>query len=373
MLPLNSRPQPRLSTPTRFRTLCPLALLLTLAAAAPAAAQLSTPKTYFAKDRPVEITVATPPALNRAVCRIKLFDPALVPPPPSPPVPIAESTVTPGKADLAFLFPTLWSAKAPKVLYAQLVAGGGKVGPPLVLQPLLAPATAAAADPRGLTVLFTQPPPANAYFSGLRVYPDRHALLETSAGEIEIRLRPDAAPNTVWNFRHLVEGGLYDGTIFHRVVGTAAAPAAPANTNAPNNAPPVAPNPDQGTGFMIQGGDPLGTGIGGPGYAIPLEKSPLPHTFGVLSMARLAQPNTGGSQFFIALSRTAAAPLDGHYAAFGQAVRGGEAIRAIAAVQTEPKTDRPLNPPALIRARLIDAPPFGEAPAPVKPGEDDGR
>lgn len=172
--------------------------------------------------------------------------------------------------------------------------------------------------------------------SGWRLYPDREVLLETSAGYIRVALRPDAAPNTAWNFRELAEGGFYDGVVFHRVV-------------------PIGRN---GHPFVIQGGDPSGTGSGGPGWWLPIERSTLPHDFGVISMARADDPDSAGSQFFFCLGREGTARLDGQYCAFGETVEGGETIRAIAAAPlANPATGRPIDPPVIHNAVLVEAPP----------------
>ena len=121
-----------------------------------------------------------------------------------------------------------------------------------------------------------------------------------SGAQIEIELYPEVAPNTVNNFVSLVSAGFYDGTIFHRVI----------------------------PGFMIQGGDPEGTGVGGPDYCIRGEftsngfQNGLAHTRGVISMARTADPNSAGSQFFLMTSDSP--HLDGDYAAFGKVISGIE-------------------------------------------------
>ena len=135
-------------------------------------------------------------------------------------------------------------------------------------------------------------------------------------GIIEAELYPDKAPNTVNNFISLVKKGFYDGLIFHRVI----------------------------EGFMIQGGDPEGTGMGGPGYGIKGEfarnrfDNDLRHTAGVLSMARAMDPNSAGSQFFI--MHMDAPHLDGQYAAFGKVTRGMDVVNKIAQTATDPM-DRP--------------------------------
>ena len=139
---------------------------------------------------------------------------------------------------------------------------------------------------------------------------------QTSQGVIKAELYPDVAPNTVNNFISLVKKGFYDGTIFHRVI----------------------------PGFMIQGGDPEGSGMGGPGYGIKGEfasngvKNDLKHTTGVLSMARAQMPDSAGSQFFIMVDD--APYLDGQYAAFGKVFEGMEAAQAIVSVPSS-RADRP--------------------------------
>lgn len=139
---------------------------------------------------------------------------------------------------------------------------------------------------------------------------------------IKAELYPEVAPNTVNNFISLIQKGFYDGTIFHRVI----------------------------PGFMIQGGDPEGTGMGGPGYSIAGEFSAngftnnLKHTEGVLSMARSQAPDSAGSQFFI---MDAAAPsLDGSYAAFGKVTEGIEVVKSIVSLPRD-ASDRPEEPPVM--------------------------
>ena len=143
--------------------------------------------------------------------------------------------------------------------------------------------------------------------------------IEMNNGDVmKAELYPEVAPNTVNNFISLVNRGYYDGIIFHRVI----------------------------RGFMIQGGDPQGTGVGGPGYSIKGEFSyngfanDLKHTKGVLSMARTMEPNSAGSQFFI--MHETSPHLDGQYAAFGKVVEGEDIIDKIAAVATD-YMDKPLE------------------------------
>ena len=136
---------------------------------------------------------------------------------------------------------------------------------------------------------------------------------------MKAELYPEIAPNTVNNFISLVKKGFYDGLIFHRVIN----------------------------GFMIQGGCPDGTGMGGPGYSIKGEftqnrfKNDLKHTAGVLSMARSMMPDSAGSQFFI--MHKAAPHLDGQYAAFGKIIEGMDVVNKIAEVATD-YSDKPLEP-----------------------------
>ena len=163
--------------------------------------------------------------------------------------------------------------------------------------------------------------------------------IETNHGKIEVELYPDVAPNTVNNFISLVKKGFYDGTIFHRVI----------------------------PGFMIQGGDPDGTGMGGPGYSIYGEfthngfKNSLRHTRGVLSMARAMFPNSAGSQFFLMVED--APHLDGEYAAFGKVVSGIEECDRIVSVPRN-RMDRPLEDEKMVKVTVET---FGEEyPEPVK-------
>ena len=141
-----------------------------------------------------------------------------------------------------------------------------------------------------------------------------------SGDVIKIELYPEIAPNTVNNFIALCNSGYYNGIIFHRVIKD----------------------------FMIQGGDPKGLGIGGPGYTIKGEfasngfrKNNLKHKRGVISMARTMMPNSAGSQFFIMHKNSP--HLDGQYAGFGEVIEGIEVIDKIASVDTD-YSDRPLTP-----------------------------
>ena len=154
-------------------------------------------------------------------------------------------------------------------------------------------------------------------------------LIEMENGkEIKIELYPDKAPLTVANFEKLVKAGFYNGLIFHRVIA----------------------------GFMIQGGDPLGNGMGGSEENIKGEfaangvQNDLKHTRGVISMARSANPNSASSQFFI--MHADAPHLDGQYAAFGKVVEGIEVVDEIASVSTD-WSDRPRVPQVMAKVSLI--------------------
>ena len=145
--------------------------------------------------------------------------------------------------------------------------------------------------------------------------------LHTSAGPVTVELFDDDAPKTVANFRKLAEDGFYDGLIFHRVI------------------------PE----FMIQGGCPLGTGTGGPGYTFEDEINEHKIVRGALAMAN-AGPNTNGSQFFIVT--TDAAPwLDGKHTVFGQVTEGMDAVDAIESAPTG-QGDRPIEPQTIERVSL---------------------
>ena len=161
----------------------------------------------------------------------------------------------------------------------------------------------------------------------------------TNGDVMKAELYPEIAPNTVNNFISLVQKGFYDGLIFHRVI----------------------------SGFMIQGGDPQGTGMGGPGYSIKGEfamngvRNDLKHTRGVLSMARSMMPNSAGSQFFI-MHKTSP-HLDGAYAAFGKVIEGLDIVDKIANVPTD-YNDKPRQEQKM---KTVTVETFGvDYPEPVK-------
>ena len=154
--------------------------------------------------------------------------------------------------------------------------------------------------------------------------------IELEGGQVmKGELYPEKAPNTVSNFIALANSGFYDGLIFHRVI----------------------------PGFMIQGGDPEGSGMGGPGYAIRgefsgngFEKNDLKHTLGVLSMARSMPPDSAGSQFFIMVGD--APHLDGQYAAFGKITENAEAAVEISRVPRSMMNDKPKKPQVMKSIRV---------------------
>ena len=167
------------------------------------------------------------------------------------------------------------------------------------------------------------------------------ATITMESGDlIKIELYPEIAPNTVNNFIALANSGYYNGIIFHRVI----------------------------SGFMIQGGDPKGLGVGGPGYTIKGEfaangfkKNNLKHKRGVISMARTMMPNSAGSQFFIMHKNSP--HLDGQYAGFGEVIEGIEVVDKIAGVETD-YSDRPLTPQ---RMKTVTVDTFGvDYPLPEK-------
>jgi peptidyl-prolyl cis-trans isomerase B (cyclophilin B) len=150
-------------------------------------------------------------------------------------------------------------------------------------------------------------------------------VMTTTAGEMEMEFWPETAPNHVRNFLDLCQAGFYDGVIFHRVI----------------------------PGFMIQGGDPTGTGTGGGPRRLKAEFSQRPHKKGVLSMARSSDPNSASCQFFV--MHDASPHLDGQYSAFGVVVRGLEVVDAIAKTRTGPG-DRPVAKQEIKSAKVVPAP-----------------
>jgi peptidyl-prolyl cis-trans isomerase B (cyclophilin B) len=158
------------------------------------------------------------------------------------------------------------------------------------------------------------------------------AVIKTSEGEMVAEFFPDVAPKTVENFKTLAKKAYFDGTCFHRVI----------------------------KGFMIQGGDPLTKdpakegqwGTGGPGYTIKAEFNDKPHTRGTLSMARTADPNSGGSQFFICHGEPR--QLDHQYTVFGKLIKGDDVLEKIATTPTHPP-DRPDKRMEIISVKIVPA------------------
>src|SRR4051794_18795706 len=149
------------------------------------------------------------------------------------------------------------------------------------------------------------------------------ATIETTAGTITAELYPKIAPQHVNSFVFLSREGFYEGVIFHRVI----------------------------PGFMIQGGDPTGTGTGGPGYKVPAEFNDTKHDRGIPSMARTADPNSAGSQFFVMHARSP--HLDGQYTAFGKVVEGLDVIDKIVNAPTGAQ-DRPKNPTSIKKITISE-------------------
>ncbi len=266
-------------------------------------------QTYFAKDMPVLITITEADGLLWLDPTGRVRD---------------ESDIDTGEIRLDDVFPSLWATK--RLTYLQPTLAGEPTGPALVVEPLLSPRRATF-DQAAVEINFQG---SADTVNGLRLYPESLVKLTTTLGDMTFRMRPDQAPNTVWNFLDLVEGGFYNGTTFHRVV------------------------PD----FILQGGDPLANSRGGPGRWIDYEESKLPHDFGVLSMGRrFDDPDSAGSQFFICLGRERTESLDNLFAAFGEMYDGADIIRALADVERIPNSEKPVDLPRIEKAELLPAPP----------------
>jgi peptidyl-prolyl cis-trans isomerase B (cyclophilin B) len=268
-------------------------------------------------------------------------------------------TVAPGTIDLLPLAPALTQMQ--ETAWVQLLEDDRPVGAPLWITPLRAAPPVRtvrsirpsnqqpyqrvvgwgdrALDPNDAETAAAMPawtPADPVVTAGYRVEPAVEALLHTSEGPIRVGFAPDAAPATVENFLRLARGGFYDGTIFHRVV----------------------PLDREGRPFVVQGGDPTGTGDGGPGWNLALEPSDLRHERGVLGMARGDDPHSAGSQFYIALSQQGTARLDGQYCTFGFMLEGEDALDRIAQSEiVDAATGRPRTPPRIERVELLSARP----------------
>jgi len=271
---------------------------------------LNPARLYFQPDQPVTVQVGEqPPA------QIVLLSPEGKVE--------AKASLEGAKAvDLAAKLPAVWDGSTHHVQGVD--AEGKAVGTPLVVVPLWPP------EPNLREHLKQQ---REGKPMGLRVYPETRAVLHTSEGDITIGFSPEVAPNTVKNFTDLVAGGLYTNVPFHRIL----------------------------PGFVIQGGDPTGTGMGGPGHMIDLEASSKKHVYGTLSMARSRDPNSAGSQFFICIGEPE--HLNNQYAAFGDVVEGLDAVKKIAATPlADPRAGKPRRAPVIKSAELIPAPPRNIAP-----------
>lgn len=274
--------------------------------------------------------------------------------------------------DLTELFPVIWTARRPRVLYCQLHIDNEPAGTPLVIEPLLAedrPALDAlsallarayeendrleierllALTPAERDALRALPPEgaeAAPLFTGVRVYPLSRVAFETTHGPLVIEARPDAAPRTARRFVELAGEGYYDDVAFHRIIRRDA----------------------RGRRAIVQTGDPTGTGLGAPGEYFDFEPSALRHGYGVVSMARDPQrPNTNGGQFFVVLGDAVGPEFDGLYSAFGVVIEGAETLEAISRVpvgRTDPNDassprERPLELVAILSAEVVPAPPY---------------
>lgn len=288
------------------------------------------------------------------------------------------------RVDLASAFPVVWTIREPRVLRVQLESGTAPIGPPLVLRPLLPPPKASDEYTASLLHALESETPAiaahlttlpstrraemrrtvtaveqafaqeSSVLAGYHVSVDHDLHLQTSLGHLRFRLREEAAPNTTRVIADLAGDGFYDQSPIHRIVA----------------------RDEDGDPFFIQGGDPTGTGFGTPGFRVPFEFSPLEHRFGTLSLARQPlDPNSGGSQFFISLSREACERFDGQYVVFGELIQGGNVLRQLASVPTthtvpdDPSSPRekPIVAPVIESATLVPAEPIGTATPAIEP------
>jgi peptidylprolyl isomerase len=338
---------------------------------------LSATSLYHPPAGPVLITIAAPSKAraNRALVLLVASEPdapetdSVQPLDPRPRTLTTIPLAAQGEIVLDLLAPLAGALEggAEKALFAQLVEDGVPVGAALVIEPLWQRpefidgyslqvlAALAARDQPSLQSLLNMPaaqretlrqtclprsstPPLH---TGWRVWRDERLVLETSAGPLVLALRPDCAPATVFHIRRLVSEGFYTGLSFHRVLR----------------------EDSQGRPYLVQTGDPTSTGAGGAGARLDFEPSPLPHSFGVASMARRpGDPGSASSQFFLCLSRGACAGLDGLYTSFATLVEGADVLRTIAAAPTFPVEEaglagKPIEPVIIERATLVPAPP----------------
>ncbi len=293
-------------------------------------AQLIPDRMYYGVDRPIPMTIKVPAGKTGDIT-LELLEPVTA-------KSLASAAASEGGVNLATLFPDLWGKKESKIVYAQLVIGTEKIGPAVVIQPMVDRGVAKEDLQSGKAVFS----PSSKAYSGVRAWVDKNIVIETTKGNMTFELRPDQAPNSTLNFMHLADGGFYTDIAFHRILGSKQFP------------------------FVVQVGDPTGLGSGGPGYSIDLENSKIPHDFGVLSMARTPDPNSNGSQVFICLSRQRCAVLDGQYTAFGNLIAGVDTLNVLAETPVaDARAGNPIDPPRIVRAKTVDAAPYGTGPKPV--------
>jgi peptidyl-prolyl cis-trans isomerase B (cyclophilin B) len=260
-------------------------------------------KMWFAPGQP--ITVKTDRA---ATLVMTTFDGQAVPAKGSADVSAGATT------DLKAVFPTLGTAGT-YVLFADPVgktAPADFVGTPIVVEVLANKELGAAGGGPMIT----------------KLEPLQYVQMKTTAGPMVMTMYYDTSPNTVDSFLRLCGEGYYDGLTFHRVI----------------------------KGFMLQGGDPTGTGGGGPGYSINQEFNPKPHKEGVLSMARTSDPNSAGSQFFVCLDYAQTQQLDNQYTTFGKVVDGMATANAIGVTPTG-AGDKPITPQVIDHAEVVPVTP----------------
>ena len=311
-------------------------------------ASLECARRFHRAQEPVEVRVLAPSTHGRLT--IEVLD--------TKGKSLGDLGVTPGIVDIRSMIPTIEDLS--KAVWIQLFEDAKPIGAPIVLEPLRPPPSVRTM--RGFRKDSNEPytrvvgwgdrllNPADQevvaasaqwiasepiVLSGFRTEIDVDAIVMTDAGPIRIALSPDAAPATVRNFVTLADQGFYNNTIFHRIV--------PMNRD--------------GQPFVIQGGDPTGTGDGGPGWNLALEPSDLPHDLGVVGMARGDDPNSAGSQFYFALSREGTARLDDQYCTFGFVVSGRDALQKIAQANiADATTGRPTSAPKIQYVEIVPAP-----------------
>ena len=171
-----------------------------------AGAQLTPDKTYYGINRPMAMTVEAPDGVDAdglSVALLRAVSAEVV----------ESAAVAAGRVDLAALFPALWSRQETPLLYAQLMAGDEKIGPAVVLAPMVTPPSAVLDPQRGVRWQ-----PSQRVYTGVKAWVDQDIVMETSQGTIRFRMRPDQAPNTCMEMMALADGGFYEGIIFHRII-----------------------------------------------------------------------------------------------------------------------------------------------------------